>query len=121
MLSKQKLEQFRKLLNERLGELLDEANKTVSGMTDFDDNLPDPADRAALESDRNFELRIRDRERKLIGKIKEALERIDGGGYGICEVCGEEISEARLKARPVTTLCIECKRKQEMVEKLKGT
>jgi DnaK suppressor protein len=121
MLSKQKLESFRKLLNERLNELLGEANKTVTGMTDFDDNLPDPADRAALESDRNFELRIRDRERKLIGKIKEALERIDNGGYGICEMCGEEISEARLKARPVTTLCIECKRRQETEEKLRGT
>ena len=121
MLSKQKLEYFRKLLDERLGELLNEANKTVTGMTDFDDNLPDPTDRAALESDRNFELRIRDRERKLIGKIKEAIERIDSGGYGICETCGEEISEARLKARPVTTLCIECKRRQETEEKLRGT
>ena len=66
MMSKQQLEGFRKLLNERLAELLNEANKTVTVMTDFDDNIPDPADRAALESDRNFELRIRDRERKLI-------------------------------------------------------
>ena len=121
MMSKQKLEYFRKLLNERLEELLNEANKTVTVMTDFDDNLPDPADRASLESDRNFELRIRDRERKLIGKIKEAIERIDSGGYGICEMCGEDISEPRLKARPVTTLCIECKRKQETEEKLRGT
>jgi DnaK suppressor protein len=90
-------------------------------MTAHDDNLPDPTDRAALESDRNFMLRIRDRERKLIVKIKEAIERIDSGTYGICEMCGEEISEARLKARPVTTLCIECKRKQETEEKLRGT
>jgi DnaK suppressor protein len=120
MMSKQKLQYFRNLLGERLEELFNEANKTVSGMTDFDDNLPDPSDRATLESDRNFTLRIRDRERKLIGKIKEALERIDNGSYGICEICGEEISEARLKARPMTTLCIECKRKQETDEKMRG-
>jgi DnaK suppressor protein len=121
MMSKQKIDYFKNLLGERMEELLHEANKTVSGMTAHDDNLPDPTDRATLESDRNFTLRIRDRERKLIGKIKEAMERIDTGTYGICELCGEEISEARLKARPVTTLCIECKRKQENEEKLKGT
>ena len=120
MLSEKKLQYFRKLLNERLDNLLAEATRTVSGMTSEKENLPDPSDRASLESDRNFTLRIRDRERKLIGKIKEALERIDNKTYGICEVCGEEISEARLKARPVTTLCIECKKKQEMEEKVKG-
>jgi DnaK suppressor protein len=120
MLTKKKLEAFRKLLNERLDELLSEANRTVSGMTSQNDNLPDPADRATLESDRNFTLRIRDRERKLIGKIKEALERIDTKTYGLCEECGEGISEPRLKARPVTTLCIDCKKKQENDEKVKG-
>jgi len=120
MLSKKKLNYFKDLLDERVGELLTEANKTVSGMTDHKENLPDPTDRAALESDRNFTLRIRDRERKLIGKIKEALERIDDGAYGICELCGEDISEARLKARPVTTLCIDCKKRQEEEEKVKG-
>jgi len=120
MLTKKKKEYFRKLLNERLEQLLQEASKTVSGMTDQGDNFPDPTDRAALESDRNFLLRIRDRERKLIVKIKEALERLDNGTFGICEACGEEISEKRLKARPVTTLCIECKKKQETEEKLRG-
>jgi len=120
MMSKQKLEFFRKLMDKTMAELLDEANKTVSDMTTHNGNLPDPADRATLESDRNFTLRIRDRERKLIGKIKEALQRIESGTYGICESCGEEISEARLKARPVTTLCIECKTKQEQEEKLRG-
>jgi len=119
-MSKQKLEYFRKLMDKTMAELLDEANKTVSDMTTHNGNLPDPADRATLESDRNFTLRIRDRERKLIGKIKEALQRIESGTYGICESCGEEISEARLKARPVTTLCIECKTKQEQEEKLRG-
>lgn len=119
-LTKKKLEFFKRLLNERIEELLSQANETVSGMTSHKENLPDPSDRATLESDRNFTLRIRDRERKLIGKIKEALERIEQGTYGICEDCGEEISTERLKARPVTTLCIDCKKRQEIEEKVKG-
>jgi len=119
-LTKKKLEFFRELLNERIDELLSQANETVSGMTSHKENLPDPSDRATLESDRNFTLRIRDRERKLIGKIKEALERIELGTYGICEDCGEEISTERLKARPVTTLCIDCKKTQETEERVKG-
>ena len=120
MMNKKKLESFRKLLNERLDELLEQANETVDSMSDQKGNLPDPSDRATLESDRNFTLRIRDRERKLIGKIKDALERIDNGTYGICEECGEEISEKRLRARPVTTLCIDCKKKQETDERIRG-
>lgn len=120
MLKKKQLEFFKNLLNEWLEELLQEANKTVEGMSDSKENMPDPADRATLESDRNFTLRIRDRERKLIGKIKEALERIEDGTYGICESCGEDISDERLKARPVTTLCIECKTLQEDEERVKG-
>jgi DnaK suppressor protein len=115
-----KLEFFRKLLNEKLDELGKEAERTVAGMTDSKENFPDPTDRAAMESDRNFLLRIRDRERKLISKIREALDRIDDGTFGICESCGEEISEKRLKARPVTTLCIDCKKKQEANERARG-
>ena len=107
-------------LNIIMNELLDEAEKTVSDMTTGKENFPDPNDRATLESDRNFELRIRDRERKLLVKIQEAIKRIDDGVFGICEVCDGEISEKRLVARPVTTLCIECKTKQETLEKLKG-
>lgn len=120
MLKKKQLNYFKKLLTGRLDELLTEANRTVTGMSDLNENMPDPADRATLESDRNFTLRIRDRERKLIGKIKEALERIEDKTYGICESCEEYITEKRLKARPVTTLCIECKTKQEDEERLKG-
>lgn len=120
MLKKKQLDYFRNLLNKRLEELLGEASRTVSGMSDLNENMPDPADRATLESDRNFTLRIRDRERRLINKIKDALSRIEDGTYGICESCEEDISEKRLKARPVTTLCIECKTKQEDEEKLKG-
>ncbi|BCR06666.1 RNA polymerase-binding transcription factor DksA [Desulfuromonas versatilis] len=117
-MEKQKIEEFRNLLQEQLDSLLREAGKTVSEMTDEKTNFPDPTDRASLESDRNFELRIRDRERKLIMKIREALERIDEGIFGICEHCEEEIGEARLKARPVTTLCIDCKTEQERQEKI---
>jgi DnaK suppressor protein len=109
---------YKNLLLEQLDQLLSEAGRTVSGMTtDAKENFPDPTDRAALESDRNFMLRIRDRERKLIGKIRQALGRIEDGSFGTCESCGEDISEERLKARPVTTLCIECKTKQEAQEK----
>jgi DnaK suppressor protein len=112
-----KLEYYRGVLQEEMRSLLEEAGKTVSEMTADTTNFPDPNDRATQESDRNFELRIRDRERKLINKIKEALARIDDGTFGTCEVCGEEISEGRLRARPVTTLCIDCKIEEEQKEK----
>ncbi|HOG08014.1 MAG: RNA polymerase-binding protein DksA [Syntrophales bacterium] len=116
----EKLEFFRYMLKQKINELLEDAEKTVSEMTSGKENYPDPNDRASLESDRNFELRIRDRERKLIAKMKEAIKRIDDGSFGNCEVCGGPISEKRLVARPVTTLCIDCKTKQEKLEKLKG-
>ncbi len=117
----EKLEFFQKMLTQKINELLDEAGKTVSEMTNgIKENYPDPNDRASLESDRNFELRIRDRERKLILKMQEALKRMEDGIFGICDVCTGPISEKRLMARPVTTLCIECKMKQEKLEKLKG-
>src|SRR5512133_633485 len=114
----EKLDYFRTVLADEMRTLLTDAGKTVTEMTSDSSNFPDPTDRATQESDRNFELRIRDRERKLINKIKEALERIDQGEFGICEICGEEISEGRLKARPVTTLCIDCKIEEERKEKL---
>lgn len=117
-MDQERLEHYRQVLQEEMSTLLGEAGKTVSEMTAENVNFPDPTDRATQESDRNFELRIRDRERKLINKIKEALERIDQGEFGICELCGEEISEGRLKARPVTTLCIDCKIEEERKEKL---
>jgi DnaK suppressor protein len=105
--------------------LIQEAEKTVTGMVqERNGDFPDPTDRASLESDRNFLLRIKDRERKLITKVKEALERVDNGTYGICESCGKPISEKRLIARPVTTECIECKTEEEQKERserLRGT
>jgi len=115
-----KLQFFRFMLNQKISELLLDAEKTVSEMTNGKENYPDPNDRASLEADRNFELRIRDRERKLIAKMREAIQRIDDGAYGICVACGCDISEKRLIARPVTTECIECKTKQEKLEKMKG-
>lgn len=113
----EKLDYFRNVLADEMKTLLTDAGKTVTEMTSDSSNFPDPTDRATQESDRNFELRIRDRERKLINKIKDALERIDNGEFGICEECGDEISEARLKVRPVTTLCINCKMEEEQKER----
>jgi DnaK suppressor protein len=119
-MDQEKLEYFRRLLQDQLDDLINEAVKTVNGMTNSKDTFPDPTDRAALETDRNFLLRIRDRERKLIEKIKEALDRIENGRFGVCEVCGKDIGDERLMARPVTTLCIECKKKQEARERARG-
>ncbi len=114
------LEYFRNLLNEQLEEALKQGDLTLEDMTDNTEIFADPADRATMESDRAFTLRIRDRERKLIKKIRSALTRLDNGTYGICEECGEEIGVPRLKARPVTKLCINCKSKQEEDEQLRG-
>ncbi|MDI7258862.1 MAG: RNA polymerase-binding protein DksA [Thermodesulfobacteriota bacterium] len=123
-MDQEKLLYFKGLLDGQLHNLLEEAGKTCSDMRqDQEGDFPDPTDRASLESDRNFLLRIKDRERKLIMKVKEALDRIENGSFGICESCGKSISEKRLLARPVTTLCIECKTEledQERGERLRG-
>ena len=119
-MKKKDIEYFKEYLSNQLEELLSQADNTVSGMTVPKENFPDPTDRAALEADRNFMLRIRDRESKLIKKIKKTLERIDNGTFGICETCGEDISIKRLKARPVTSQCIDCKSKEEALEKALG-
>ncbi|MFQ5736161.1 MAG: RNA polymerase-binding protein DksA [Thermodesulfobacteriota bacterium] len=117
-MKKESLEHFRELLHGKLEDLLSEAGRAVSGMSESkEDNFPDPGDRASLETDRNFLLRVKDRERKLISKINEAIKRIDDGSYGICELCGEKIGEKRLEVRPVTTCCIDCKKEEEEFEK----
>jgi DnaK suppressor protein len=90
-MEKKDIEYFREFLTSRLEELLNNAEDTVSGMTTQKENFPDPTDRAFLETDLNFMLRIRDRERKLTGKIRKALSRIENGTFGICEKCGEDI------------------------------
>ncbi len=119
-MDKEQLEQFRSQLLQKRDEILAEAGKTLSEMTDQTTNIPDPNDRATIESGRSFELRIRDRERKLLAKIEEAIGRLDEGEYGICEGCGEDIGIKRLEARPVTTFCIDCKTLQETKEKSQG-
>ena len=115
------LEFFRHLLTQWMEELLDHADDTVEGLLDSRENLPDPLDRASAESERDWTLRIRDRKSFLIKKVRQSLEDIETGEYGICEDCGEDISIKRLKARPVTSFCIRCKTKRESVEKLTVT
>lgn len=118
----EKLEFFKKLLQERLSALLDEAGATLGDLTDTTkENLADALDIATMESNRDFQLRIRDRERVLIRKIKDALQRIEDGEYGYCVVCGNEISEKRLIARPVATHCIDCKTEAEQLERRSRT
>ena len=112
------LEFFRNFLTQWMEELLNHANETVEELSDSQENLADPLDRAASESDRLRTLRMRDRESMLIKKIRQSLEDIENGEYGICEDCGEDISIERLKARPVTSFCISCKTKRESIEKL---
>ena len=112
------LAEFKILLQQQLDELVQDAGKTVSEMTEEKTNFPDPTDRASLESDRNFELRIRERELKLSNKIRQALDRIKKESYGLCESCEEEIGLERLRARPVTTLCIDCKTEEERQEQI---
>ncbi len=119
-MKKKDLEFFKDLLTKRMEDLLSQADTTVSDMNTPKDNFPDPTDRATYEADRNFELRIRDREHKLIKKVRKALDRIEDGTFGICEKCGDDISVKRLKARPVTTQCIECKTREEAREKALG-
>lgn len=117
-LTPEQLEEFRHILYENLQALVEEAKVTVEGMHESaTETFADPTDRALLETSRNTTLRMRDRERKLIIKVQEAMERIDEGTFGVCEECGDLISDERLRARPVTTLCIECKEEQERREK----
>jgi DnaK suppressor protein len=114
------LDYFKDLLKRWLDELLSQADSTVNVLKDQDDHLPDPLDRAVLDINRNYTLRMRDRESILIKKIRKSLEDIDDGVYGICEECGRDISIARLEARPVAKRCIKCKTKQEEIERLIG-
>jgi DnaK suppressor protein len=97
--------------------LLKEAEETLNTLPS-ELNFPDMGDQATAETDRNFILRLRDRERMLLKKIEETIERIDSAEYGICQECGNEIGIKRLQARPVTTLCIDCKTRQEEEERI---
>lgn len=107
----------RKLLNWK-AELLDESRHTIVGLQDNTRNIPDVADRASEETDRALELRTRDRSRKLVGKIDQALRRIDEGEYGYCDETGDPISLKRLDARPIATLSLEAQERHERREKV---
>jgi len=106
---------IRRDLERQRAAILEEAGELLTHREDLE-AFPDVSDQASAEVDQNFSMRIRDRERKLLKKINEALEQLNTGTYGICEQCGGEIPYKRLKARPVTTLCIECKTLQEQEE-----
>ena len=114
------VEHFRNILTSWMHELMKEVDRTVSHMQDEASNFPDPNDRATQEEEFALELRTRDRERKLIKKINEALQSLDTGDYGYCEVCGVEIGINRLEARPTATLCIDCKTLDEIKERQLG-
>jgi DnaK suppressor protein len=111
---------FREILKAWKQELMEEVDRTVHHMQDEAANFPDPNDRATQESEFTMELRTRDRERKLIKKIDEAIGKLDDGEYGYCEQCGVEIGIRRLEARPTATLCIDCKSLDEIREKQRG-
>jgi DnaK suppressor protein len=111
------LAHFERILNNWKDDLRAEVDRTVHHMQDDAANFPDPSDRATQESEFSLELRTRDRERKLIKKIDEALDAIGTGDYGYCESCGIEIGIRRLEARPTATLCIDCKTLDEIREK----
>jgi DnaK suppressor protein len=119
-MGKQQLAHFRQILLNWKRDLMEEVDRTVSHMKDEAANFPDPNDRATQEEEFSLELRTRDRERKLIRKIEEALKRIDGGTYGHCLETGEEIGIKRLEARPVATLTIEAQERRERRERQYG-
>lgn len=115
-----KYDEIKKDLERQKAVLLAESGEIITGgLNPGVENFPDMTDQASAEADQNFTLRLREREQKLLKKIDEALERITNGTFGICESCGGEISLKRLEARPVTTLCIECKTRQEADEKIR--
>jgi DnaK suppressor protein len=117
-MNKAQLKKFKDLLEEKREDILRRAHQTLAeDMTLDPDDLPDEMDLASSEYLQSFTFRLRGREKVFLDKIQKALERIDDGTFGVCEECGEGISEKRLDARPETTLCIRCKEDQERVER----
>ena len=115
-MQEKQLEKFRIRLEEMQKDILGESEETVLGMQEESTLYPDPNDRASLETEHINNLRIRDRERKLLTKVQEALERLEKNTFGFCEECGEEIGKERLLIRPVTTFCVSCKESLEAEE-----
>ncbi len=115
---KRDLERFRKILLEQRGQLLSRARQMLAGEVHVDsDDFPDEIDSAVSEASLSLTGRMRERERGLLNKIEKSLEKIERGGYGECESCGEEIGLERLRARPVAESCIACKDEQERLER----
>jgi DnaK suppressor protein len=110
-------DRIRNVLESQLASLVVHGEQAVHEMSGAGEEIPDPNDRATMEEGRNWSLRLRDRDRKLIGKIQGALARLDAGTFGRCTACGRAIAPARLRARPVTDLCIECKTESERGER----
>jgi len=119
-MGKEQLAHFQRILASWKRDLMEEVDRTVSHMKDEAANFPDPNDRATQEEEFSLELRTRDRERKLIRKIDEALKRIEDGSYGYCLETGEEIGIKRLEARPVATLSLEAQERRERRERQYG-
>jgi DnaK suppressor protein len=117
-MNERQLDYFRKKLLDWKDDILREARETVSHLQSETENHPDLADRASSETDRALELRTRDRQRKVISKIDEALRRIEEGVYGYCEETGEPIGLARLEARPIATLGLEAQERHERRERV---
>ncbi|MCL4479483.1 MAG: RNA polymerase-binding protein DksA [Deltaproteobacteria bacterium] len=120
-MEKEKLKEFQQILLRMKQDILNDASELSNNFqngANVQERIPDTNDRASMESDSRLLLRLNDRNRKLILKIEESLKKIKQGSYGVCEICGEEISEERLRLRPVTTQCISCKTELEGNEKL---
>jgi DnaK suppressor protein len=118
---KRDLEKFRKILLEQRDQLVGNAKRAISGDIHLDpDDFPDEMDAASSEINLAFTGRLRERERHLLAKIEQALEKIESNTFGLCENCGEEIGIKRLDARPVAELCIDCKSEQERLERRMG-
>ena len=120
-MNKRDLQRFRKLLNEQRDQIVGNAKKALGGDIHVDpDDFPDEMDIASSEVSLQFAGRLREREQGLLSKVDAALKKIETGEYGECVMCGEAIGVARLKARPVAELCIECKSEQEKLERRTG-
>ena len=115
---KRETDRYRGILRGQLEALIGHGSQAVHEMSGEEgEELPDPSDRATVEEERNWSLRLADRDRKLIGKLQDALARLDAGTFGLCTSCGRPIASARLRARPMTDLCIDCKIEAESLER----
>jgi DnaK suppressor protein len=118
-LTGEQIQTLKKVLEDQLRALMDQSKENVTSLVEVRENDADPLDLAVTESNRDFSLRLADRERRLVSKIQYALERMRNGEYGTCESCGSSITFGRLMARPVTNLCIDCKTEAEQIERPK--